>query len=81
MLNRYKDNISVTIDREVKSWLIDWCNKKGITLSEGLNFILHNVIKSESERSVEPILIKCSHCCAEYSSKLGSCPACGGKNV
>jgi hypothetical protein len=70
MLMKYKDNISITIDREVKTWLIDWCTEKGTTLSEGTNLILKNAMKS-----LEPTIIKCK-CGCEYSSKLKECPAC-----
>ena len=79
MLKSYKDILNVSIDRDVKQFLIDWSNARNLTLSEGTNFLLNKMIR-DLEISWKTIpTIKCK-CGAEYSSKLPKCPSCSDPN-
>ena len=73
----YKTTLGVTVDQEVKEWLVNWCVENKTNLSVGTNHILKQSIKNiENEwKNIEMINCKCG---VEYSSKLKECPACKG---
>lgn len=75
----YKEQLGVTVDRDVKHWLIEWCEDNSTTLSVGTNYLLrkmmNQIIKEQNAWKDIP-LIDCK-CGAKYSSKLPKCPNCG----
>jgi len=69
----YKEILNVSVEREVKTWIVNWCEKNNTKLSVGTNYLLKKIIKQiDSEQKM--VICKCG---AEYSSKVGKCPLCG----
>lgn len=73
----YKTTLGVTVDHEVKEWLVNWADQNKTNLSTATNYWLKKIIKIEEDKIDSIKIIKCS-CGAEYSEKLDKCPSCSG---